>query len=53
MILLMSAASLVTGTMLSCAVDRFPKQHIAVERYSGMMLVAGLALIGSGLPLFR
>ncbi|WP_158807334.1 hypothetical protein [Beijerinckia sp. L45] len=53
MILILSAVSLAAGTTLSCVLERFPTQKIAMERCSGLMVVTGLALIGGGLPLFR
>jgi hypothetical protein len=53
MILILSVASLAVGTGLTWAPDRFPTQKIGLETCSGLLLVAGLMLIGSGLPLFR
>ena len=53
MILILSAISLATGTVLSCVLDHFPAQKISMERCSGVMVIASLALIGGGLPLFR
>ena len=53
MIFVISAISLVVGTILSCALDRFPVQKLTIERCSGVMVLTGLALIGGGLPLFR
>jgi hypothetical protein len=53
MVLVLSAISLVAGTTLSCAFEHFAIQKIAAERFSGVMLLTGLALIGGGLPIFR
>jgi hypothetical protein len=53
MVIVVSLFSLGSGTALACALDRFPKQSAMIEYCSGLMLVAGLALIGGALPLFR
>jgi hypothetical protein len=53
MILILSAISLAAGTALSCVLDYFPAQKMTIERCSGVMVIASLALIGGGLPLFR
>ncbi len=53
MIFLISLSSLGTGVALACMPNRFPEQAILLERFSGIMLVAGLVLTGGSLPLFR
>jgi hypothetical protein len=53
MIFIISAVTLVAGTTLSCAYEHFPARKISIERCSGVMVLAGLVLIGGGLPLFR
>jgi hypothetical protein len=53
MVVLVSLFSLGSGTALACALDRFPKQSAMMEYCSGIMLIAGLALIGGALPIFR
>ena len=53
MVIAVSLFSLGSGTALACAIDRFPKRSAMIEYGSGLMLVAGLALIGGALPLFR
>lgn len=53
MIFLISLLSVGVGIALACALDHFPRQTVLLERFSGIMLVSGLILTGSSLPLFR
>ncbi len=50
MIAAVSVMSLLLGTALACAADRLPSQVEVLESSGGALLLAGLALIGSGLP---
>jgi hypothetical protein len=48
---ILALLSVVTGATLAYLADRFPAQRIeAVETLAGVLLIAGFALIGSGLP---
>jgi hypothetical protein len=51
MICAVSLASLLLGAALAYAADRFPSRLKLLEATGGALLVTGLALIGSGLPL--
>lgn len=53
MIAVLSAASLFAGGVLSYASTRTPERTADYELWGGRLLVAGLVLIGSGLPLAR
>jgi hypothetical protein len=50
MIAAASLASVLLGVALAYAADRVPSQVEVLERSGGALLIAGLALIGSGLP---
>ncbi len=50
MIAIAALTSLLVGTALACAADRMPAHVEIFERSGGALLLAGLALIGSGLP---
>ena len=50
MIAAVCVMSLLLGTALACAADRMPSQVKVLESSGGALLLAGLALIGSGLP---
>ena len=50
MIAAVSLMSLLLGTALACAAERVPSRVEAFESSGGALLIAGLALIGSGLP---
>ena len=51
MICAVSLASLLLGAALAYAADRVPSRLKMLEATGGALLVTGLALIGSGLPL--
>jgi len=53
MLIIMSALSLVGGTLLACGADKLHVDRAMLERCGGLMIILGLALIGGGLPLFR
>lgn len=53
MIATLSLSTLMVGTGLSYAATRTPRWAEALELWSGRLLLAGLGLIGAGLPLFR
>lgn len=53
MITALSLSSLAVGTGLSYAAVRVPARAATLERWSGGLLLAGLGLLGAGLPLFR
>ncbi|WP_264049933.1 hypothetical protein [Methylobacterium flocculans] len=53
MIATLSLSSLMMGTGLSYAAIRVPNRAEALELWSGRLLLAGLGLLGAGLPLFR
>ena len=53
MIAVLSAASLFVGGALSYASTRVPERTAHYELWSGRLLLAGLVLIGSSLPLTR
>ncbi len=49
----LSVLCLVLGTSLAYAADRVPDRQAALEGVGGSLIVGGLFLIGSGLPLLR
>jgi hypothetical protein len=49
----LSLSSLLLGTGLSFAATRDPARSEICEIWSGRLLIAGLGLLGAGLPLFR
>lgn len=53
MICAFSLIALLLGATLAYAADRVPAHVVLLESSGGALLVAGLALLGSGLPLFR
>ncbi len=53
MMVLMSVASIVSGTLVACCSERLPTATARMELFGGVLVVFGLALVGSGLPLFR
>ena len=50
MIALASLVSVITGVTLATVAQRFPAQAEAMETGAGALLIGGLALLGSGLP---
>ena len=48
-----SLACLGLGALLAGLAPRNPDRTAAFETGGGLLLVAGLAVLGSGLPLFR
>ena len=53
MLAMLSLTSFAGGTMVTYWADREPSTRAHYELYGGLLLVVGLVLIGSGLPLFR
>ncbi len=53
MIGLASLASLCIGASLAGFAPKAGLRSAAFETYGGLLLVSGLALLGSGLPVFR
>ncbi len=53
MIALISVFCLMIGTIGASLASRYPAKRLMLERLSGVMIVAGLVLIGIALPLFR
>ena len=51
MIAAASVLSVLLGTVLACVADRVPSHVEALESGGGVLLIAGLAMIGSCLPL--
>jgi hypothetical protein len=51
MLIAASLMSLLLGTTLACAAERLPAQVSLLENSGGALLIAGLALIGAGLPI--
>ena len=50
MIAAVSVISVVLGGAIAYAADRFPAHVEALETSAGVLLIGGLALLGSGLP---
>ena len=53
MMALMSVVSIASGTVVACYSERIPSVTARMELFGGVLVVFGLALVGSGLPLFR
>ena len=53
MLAMLSLTSFVSGTLVTYWADRQPAARAQFELYGGLLLVFGLVLIGSGLPVFR
>jgi hypothetical protein len=53
MICVLSVMSLLLGAALACAATHVPSQIKLLESSGGTLMIAGLALIGSGLPILR
>lgn len=51
MLAFVSLFSVLLGGITACYADRFPAHVEALETGAGMLLIGGLALIGSALPL--
>lgn len=51
MIALISLASVVTGVVLACMAERYPAHVETIETGAGVLLIAGLATLGSGFPI--
>jgi hypothetical protein len=47
---IVAAVSVLAGGALACAAERVPTHAELLEGSGGLLLLAGLALIGSGLP---
>jgi hypothetical protein len=45
-----SIMSVVLGAGIAYAADRFPAHVEALETAAGVLMIAGLAILGSGLP---
>jgi hypothetical protein len=50
MTVILSLASLVSGSALACAAERYPPYVAAIERGAGALMVAALSLIAYSLP---
>jgi hypothetical protein len=46
-----SAISVLIGATLACCAERYPAYTPALETIAGVLLIGGLGLIGSALPL--
>lgn len=53
MVTVASLACLVAGTVLAGCAHRFEARAGLAETVAGVLLVLGLVLIGTGLPVFR
>lgn len=51
MIATLSSSCLIIGGCVACAALKRPNHQAAFERVGGMLMVAGLALLGTGLGL--
>jgi hypothetical protein len=45
----LSAISVTLGAVTACIADRYPQQKDSIEKLSGLLLIAGFALLGYGL----
>ena len=50
MIALVSLLSLIGGATLAYASERYPAHVAALETGGGILMIAGLALVGAGIP---
>jgi hypothetical protein len=50
MVVVVSLASLLSGVTLASMAGRYPASIETVERSAGVLMIAGLALLGSSLP---
>ena len=50
MVVVVSLASLISGSALAAAAERHPAYVAMLERGAGALMIAGLALLGSSLP---
>lgn len=48
---MVSLISVVFGAMIAYVADRFPAHTEALETGAGILLIGGLALLGSALPI--
>ena len=53
MLAMLSLTSFASGTLVTYFADRRPSTCAHRELFGGLLLVFGLVLIGSGLPVFR
>jgi uncharacterized membrane protein len=53
MLTVLSALALTASVALAHAAERFGAQRAVLEHCCGLALVAGLSMIGAGLPLYR
>jgi hypothetical protein len=51
MIGVVSLIGIVFGTAAACVADRFPAHVEAIQTGAGVLLIGGLALLGSALPM--
>ena len=51
MIGIVSLIGIVLGTAAACVADRFPAHIEAIQTGAGVLLIGGLALLGSALPM--
>lgn len=47
----MSLIGIVLGTAAACCADRFPTHAETIQTSAGVLLIGGLALLGSALPM--
>ncbi|MGE0563448.1 MAG: hypothetical protein AB7O50_02935 [Pseudolabrys sp.] len=50
LIALISLTSVVSGAALATVAERYPARVALLEKCSGVLLIGGFALLGSGLP---
>ena len=50
MTVVFSLAGLLSGTTLATLAERYPAHVAMLERGAGVLMIAGLALLGSSLP---
>lgn len=48
---LISLASVVSGGVVAACAERYPGHVVVLERGAGVLMIAGLALLGASLPL--
>ena len=53
MLAMLSLTSFASGTLVTYWADRHPSARAQFELFGGLLLLIGLVLVGSGLPVFR
>lgn len=51
MIAVISLVSVLAGVLLATVAERYPAHVATLETCAGVLLIGGLALMGSGLPI--